>query len=181
MPNLVKNIILTDIKTAEKLLIKKEDMCYVDFNKLIKMPDHQPDLSKPNAFFAEGDLSFEDQKRFGLNNWYDWSCNHWGTKWNAMTNNVLIDEKQNIAILDFDTAWCMPKPIFNALIKQSRTNIVWSYEEEEFDAEVYVVKIRKKDKQIMIDSQSLKDYKDIIDKYNITVQEYEKNEMEAEV
>lgn len=45
----------------------------VDFNKIIPMPD--------NIF--KGLLGTEEKKIYGKNNWYDWSIEHWGTKWNA--------------------------------------------------------------------------------------------------
>lgn len=81
-------------------LIKGEDTC-IDFNKIIPMPD--------NIF--RGNLGIEERKLYGSNNWYDWSCSHWGTKWNAYSTH--LDKEQNL--MEFDTAWSCPVPILEEL------------------------------------------------------------------
>lgn len=43
---------------------------FFDFNKLIPMPKHQPDLDKPKPFFAKGNLGKEEEEKYGENNWY---------------------------------------------------------------------------------------------------------------
>jgi hypothetical protein len=55
------------------------------------------------------ELSKEYQKRFGADNWYNWQCSNWGTKWNA--NDVFISDN----VISFNTAWSAPVPIFVAL------------------------------------------------------------------
>jgi hypothetical protein len=50
------------------------------------------------------ELSMEYKKRFGDDNWYDWQCSNWGTKWNISDN-----------VISFNTAWSAPEPIFVAL------------------------------------------------------------------
>lgn len=50
-------------------------------------------------------------------NWYDWSCDNWGTKWDA----ACIDQYQyteNTVGFSFDTAWSPPIPIYEELTKQ---------------------------------------------------------------
>jgi hypothetical protein len=46
--------------------------------------------------------------------WYEWSLQHWGTKWNACDARY-SDLDQNI--IHFDTAWAPPIPIFEAVAK----------------------------------------------------------------
>lgn len=49
-------------------------------------------------------------------NWYDWSMEHWGTKWDAMDSEIIMlsDEKASIS---FVTAWDCP---FTALKEISK-------------------------------------------------------------
>ena len=52
--------------------------------------------------------------RYGADNWYDWQCNNWGTKWDVYCNNikdwfVKKEWKGPYHItLEFDTAWGPP-------------------------------------------------------------------------
>lgn len=45
---------------------------------------------------------------YGCDTWYDWCCEHWGTKWNAC--EVCISNN----IISFATAWSVPDPILEA-------------------------------------------------------------------
>lgn len=49
-------------------------------------------------------------KELGASSWYDWSCNNWGTKWNAYDTRIRDDES-----VQFDTAWSPPSPWLEAL------------------------------------------------------------------
>jgi hypothetical protein len=61
-------------------------------------------------------------KRFGASDWYDWSRNNWGTKWNAYTqsNVEIIDTNSGCveARISFQTAWFCPLPVIEELSKQ---------------------------------------------------------------
>ena len=48
--------------------------------------------------------------KYGYPNWYDWSCDNWGTKWNACGYSEGIDYSEN-EYLEFDTAWSAPIPV----------------------------------------------------------------------
>lgn len=71
----------------------------VDFEKIIPMP----------AGIFRGNLSMEDRQKHKDNNWYDWSLQHWGTKWNACDSYIESD------YVEFLTAWSDVAPILRAL------------------------------------------------------------------
>lgn len=55
----------------------------------------------------------------GYFSWYDWNTDHWGTKWNA--SDTEIDTK--LQRIEFDTAWDMPRPIFQELANKFNITI----------------------------------------------------------
>ena len=56
----------------------------------------------------------------GHTNWYDWSCDNWGTKWDACHLSwSQIDD--NTIEFDFDTAWSPPFGVYEALAEQGFT------------------------------------------------------------
>lgn len=42
-------------------------------------------------------------------NWYDWSCENWGTKWDCYSVKPVVRQPSKIDIW-FDTAWAAPTP-----------------------------------------------------------------------
>lgn len=113
MPNHVTNKIefhgeQENIKKVLELIKGEDD--YIDFEKIIPMPD--------NIF--RGDLGREERELYGTNNWYDWSIENWGTKWNAYDCYL---EDDNIII--FNTAWSAPIPVLDALAEICYENNVW--------------------------------------------------------
>lgn len=49
----------------------------------------------------------------GYQDWYNWSLDNWGTKWNAYDHNN--DLHENVVHLMFDTAWSPPEPIIEKI------------------------------------------------------------------
>ena len=113
MPNHVRNIITVDADAETRLkiraaLVSRYDGAseeagdsgkeYFDFNKLIPMPE----------YIFRGNLGQEEREKYGANNWYDWSCENWGTKWNAYDCYISEDG----SVYEFNTAWDIPKPIY---------------------------------------------------------------------
>lgn len=79
-----------------------------DFNGIVPMPKHS------DTFFAEGGLGSDEREKYGKNNWYDWSCDNWGTKWNAYGVKFIAHEDEKL-VLQIDTAWDTPHQIWEAL------------------------------------------------------------------
>ena len=80
----------TNANLSDEFKTHPKKLGEVDFNILIP---------KPHYVF--------NNKSDGENNWYDWNCENWGTKWNACDDEVerLSDED---VIISFHTAWCYP-------------------------------------------------------------------------
>lgn len=45
--------------------------------------------------------------KYGVDNWYDWHCNYWGTKWDVDATEDDSDDVERIS-LGFDSAWSPP-------------------------------------------------------------------------
>lgn len=69
--------------------------------------------------FKEGQISIENEQKYGYRNWYDWSIANWGTKWNSYDNIYLTPES-----IQFDTAWSTPFPVMCELSKKFPNLIV---------------------------------------------------------
>ena len=82
--------------------------------------------------------------KYGSDNWYDWCCANWGTKWDAChaaydriayeLPGFSSDPARDRIRITFDTAWAAPEPVIHALVrKYPNLNFVhvYSYEGEE--------------------------------------------------
>lgn len=67
----------------------------IDFEKIIPMPE-----------------SIKNNMDSG--DWYDWSCENWGTKWNSTDTHIVDDD-----CIEFDTAWSPPIPVLERLSKEN--------------------------------------------------------------
>lgn len=81
-----------------------------DFETIIPMPD--------TVF--KGNLGTKEREEHGSNNWYDWSIDNWGTKWNACHTDLYSDKIEISGPMasfgfNFDTAWALPMPIYEKL------------------------------------------------------------------
>lgn len=106
MPNYVKNFLkFKKLKKGdcEEILKKFIVNDNFDFNTIIPMPD----------YIYKGDLGREEEKKYGKNNWYDWSLENWGTKWNSCYTR--IQKGTTSMVIEFDTAWDTPMPIYEKL------------------------------------------------------------------
>jgi hypothetical protein len=95
-----------------------------DFNSIVPMPEDS------DTFKATGGLSSADLKKFGRNNWYAWSREHWGTKWNSRGAQRL--HLSDTALLyTFETAWGTPEAAVKALSEKYHVRVECNYHDED--------------------------------------------------
>lgn len=108
MPNWCDNSL--SIKGPHDTLAKIHDLMRgeenaFDFEKIIPMPD----------YIFRGNVGPKEQELYGENNWYDWSCENWGTKWNS--EDAHCEWFSDSLVYDFETAWSPCDPVIEALAK----------------------------------------------------------------
>ena len=69
-------------------------------------------------------------KEYDYDNWYDWSCSNWGTKWDARDVTLVDYWEDGELTYTFDTAWGPPEGIHSMLITKFPTlSISWFWDE----------------------------------------------------
>ena len=77
------------------------------------------------------------KQTYGADNWYDWSVNTWGTKWDA--SNAYLQDDGWMLQYDFDTAWNPPEGIHAFLVdKFPDVHISWFYREDGMEMAGYL-------------------------------------------
>lgn len=129
MPNWVTNRIEAPKYIIDELMsVDENGNDFFDFNTIILMPS--------NIF--QGDLGQKERELYGSDNWYDWSYENWGTKWNASDSS-----RESDIVLTFNTAWAHPFPIINKISRMYPDNeflIAYADEGIGYNLDVYTVK-----------------------------------------
>jgi hypothetical protein len=101
----------------------------LDFNKIIPMPE-SISLTQKMEFSEHtptGDaLREKNYWEHGYRDWYDWSCENWGTKWNSYYGSFL----ENRPAYNFVTAWDPPMPVIRKLAQLLDTPIHLEYDND---------------------------------------------------
>lgn len=78
-------------------------------------------------------------RRYGKTDWYAWSVQQWGTKWNAYSCvGGKIDEHE--AVFHFETAWSPPMPVISELARRFpklTIRLIWCDEGSDHASRVY--------------------------------------------
>jgi hypothetical protein len=92
---------------------------HFDFNKLIPEPEWKEEGSNIHIkeFANAGDLALSPGASFETPAWYEWRCQHWGTKWNAY---LCYFVRQGPGEMDvgFRTAWSPALPILEEVARR---------------------------------------------------------------
>lgn len=135
MPNHTTNILtIVGEKRIKPLLrpylrVEKGEGTCLDLNKIVPMPKGILETLK------FGDVKYimrkrtkkqeellrkeqeqkkdENQKKYGAGDWYEWSIQNWGTKWNTYSNQFFTKDttpQKGDQALRFLTAWSPPEP-----------------------------------------------------------------------
>ena len=82
---------------------------YLRKSKTIRYAMKKKELEEALGDYIKG---FFNIKRYKARDWYDWSIENWGTKWNA--GDTIVDNET----IEFETAWSTPVPVFVELSKR---------------------------------------------------------------
>ena len=86
-----------------------------------------------NKLLNLGKLQINNILNYNAINWYEWSIDNWGCKWNASNLKIKEDEK----IILFDTPWAPPIPVMLEVSKQNPdVKIALLYSDEEIGCHV---------------------------------------------
>lgn len=142
---------ISDMTMFKRVAVNSDG--YIDFNILLPMPETMHIDSPQYGELPEG-FVFPDAKRFNLGgflqrcvdrgvpvslaladynrqlfgfaDWYDWSVNYWGTKWNAHGEPI---DKVPGELPVFRTAWCIPEGWLRALAKHVDFTLLYADED----------------------------------------------------
>lgn len=62
------------------------------------------------------EIALDNIKKYGYKDWFDWNIDNWGTKWDA--HDPYVETTDDEIMLEFQTAWTTPKPVFLKLAEQ---------------------------------------------------------------
>ena len=131
MPNSCYNTIKITEATPETIEQIKQDLNSneraIDFNNIIPMP---PDS---DTFCAKKPLGDEELKKYGKNNWFDWSCENWGTKWNCWDSSY-----NGNGVWECTTAYAPPIPIIDKIARKYHCVVTCEYYIELMNSGKYV-------------------------------------------
>lgn len=113
MPNWVKNIVHAIEPDVDFEKFTDENGNFT-FEKIIPMPEN----------IYRGNLGEEERRKYGENNWYDWSHKNWGTKWDARETRTYRNT------VEFNTAWSCPLPVLRELGKKVGGILVFYADED---------------------------------------------------
>lgn len=147
MPNHVYNVISVEEKYADKL----KEIAEVGLCRYYKpRPKELEGLSSPARVVSEEEyqkaLASNDGvmglpmttqmqsdliKKYGFDNWYDWSLHNWGTKWGAYDGCLILNGECDSGRYSFSTAWSPPGASIIEMLTKDIPDFNYNWEEEQ--------------------------------------------------
>lgn len=114
----------------ERILFKR-------LNGVLDSPIAIDRYGDPDNLYEIGHKYMEAYVKYGFTNWYDWSNENWGTKWNACDSYVDLENGK----VDFETAWSYPKPIIDKILKDNpNCRIEFWWQDEDYDGDHWLIR-----------------------------------------
>lgn len=76
------------------------------------------DIVDSGEYFGVRGFIDGEEKGNTENNWYEWNCREWGTKWDACDAYIELDKGETSITLSYSTAWSIPEPAMGAMVEQ---------------------------------------------------------------
>jgi hypothetical protein len=137
MPNWSYNILNASDEVLKQIVNEEGE---IDFNTVVPMPKELQGTVSPSKDDTqeEKDASKNLIEKYGSDNWYDWSCENWGTKWNGVSDEPYTNGE---GFIRFRTAWSYPEGFIEALSKKFPNELIkFDWEEEQGFGEVFTIK-----------------------------------------
>lgn len=83
-------------------------------------------LNNADEYKTQGITAWKAALTTGFRDWYDWSVNNWGTKWNAVDPEIDIDGCN----ITWRTAWAPSEAVIKQLAKDVPVNMYYTWFEE---------------------------------------------------
>ncbi len=133
MPNWCNNSITVkgdteSIDNFEKFLKDGNGKEWFDF--ILPCPE---ELKESTADFSASDAKQILIEKYGHADWYSWSLENWGCKWNCDANDWHVDEydEENLSIsFWFDSPWGPPIALYEFISQDESVTIFGNYHEE---------------------------------------------------
>lgn len=116
---------LLETSIADPKLLERINKRWRSKTKLV----HCDDPFSDDIRFGEGYEAFlkyvkavaENISKFGHPNWFGWSMENWGVKWDASSSK--LTQKGKVLIFEFETAWAPPVPVFEYIAEHFADHI----------------------------------------------------------
>ena len=122
------------------------------FEAILPMPKELREVQSPATIMTEDGIEEYKKKRgdytgdgslpitqetsdrldalYGDNNWYDWSNNNWGVKWDCGDVGITEEFADTEIVYTFDTPWGPPQYIYDELVNRfPKVHISWFWDE----------------------------------------------------
>lgn len=137
MPNWSYNTVSASDEVLKQIVDENGE---IDFNTIVPMPKELEGTISPNRDKTQEEIERSNKliEKYGSDNWYLWSCENWGTKWNGVTDEPY---EEGNGYISFRTAWEYPSAFIDSLSnKFPDEEFTVEWEEEQGFGEVFTIK-----------------------------------------